>query len=235
MNPTEIEHMKMIKKKVGSLNNHLCQVILVKFSPEDGGDRAFGQLRLQGYTSVGKYQCLPFEEAMTSNFNHVNCRKNPIIPPTWKNNYSEHLQKWAAEAKENGVLVDFVLASLGYQSEASQKSSENYAVIIEFEFGEQFGEIKGLLSHDIMDISGSKDSGYFSKNSSDDNHIVFYLTMACRHGSGFGAVIPIQISIEQINAFQKKDYDDEVMETIWQDLLKIPFPECPPTPEYPDI
>ena len=235
MNPTKMEKMKMIKKKFGALNNHLCQVLHVKFSPGDGGDRAFEQLRLQGYTSVGKYQCLPFEEAMTSNFNHVNCRKNPIIPPTWKNNYSDHLAHWAKEAEESGVLVDFVLASLGYQSEASQKSSENYTTIIEFEFGEHFGEIKGLLSHDIMDISGSKDSGYFSKNACDENHVVFYLIMMCRHGSGFGAELPIQISIEQINAFQRKDHDDEVMETIWQDLLKIPFPECQPTPEYPNI
>ncbi|GFH46256.1 hypothetical protein CTEN210_02730 [Chaetoceros tenuissimus] len=237
MNPEEKEFMSMIKKKVGSLN--LCQVILVKFAPRDGGNK-FGQFRVQGYTSVGNYQRLTFEEAMTSNFNHVNCRDNPIIPPTWKNNYSEHLAHWAAEAKENGVLVDFVLASLGYQSKASQKSSENYAVILEFIFGEQFGEIKGLLSHDIMDISGITWTAKMpvkriSKNTCDENHVEFSLTMVCKHGSGFYTLLPIQISLEQISAFQKKDYDDEVMEKLWQDLLKIPFPKCPPTPEYPDI
>ncbi|GFH46473.1 hypothetical protein CTEN210_02947 [Chaetoceros tenuissimus] len=235
MNPEEKESMMFIKKKVGSLN--LCHILCVKFSPGDGGDRAFGQFRVQAYSSVGNYQRLPFEEAMTSNFNHVNCRKNPIIPPTWKNNYSEHLAHWAAEAKENGVLIDFILASLEYQSEASQKSSEKYTIIIEFEFGEQFGEIKRLLSHQIMDISINKDSidAYDSKNACDENHVEFSLGMVCKHGSGFMTLLPIRISIEQINEFQRKDYNDEVIEKLWQDLLKVPFPECPLTPEYPDI
>ena len=238
MCPRQIEDLRFIKKSLGSAGSvTLVHILRVKFSPGDGGDRVLGKYRMQGYSSLGKYQLLPFEAAMTSNFNHINCKDNAIVPPTWEKDKTKHQAMWFAEVKKSDFLVDFVLASYGYLSKASHRSSKKYSIIIEYEFGEQFGELKRLLSHQLMDMSNGKEYScmYGSNNACDENHVVFTLTLLCSKFGWIITVIPVQISIEQIKAFRRKDYNDEVIEKLWQDLLKVPIPKCPPTPEYPDI
>ncbi|GFH56020.1 hypothetical protein CTEN210_12496 [Chaetoceros tenuissimus] len=247
MSPIEREDMRRqmrFKKSLGSTT--FGHILAVRFVRVHGRDRHFyGKYRKQGY-SPAQYRLHPFEAAMTSNFNHINCPNNPILPLTWREiqkSFPEHLKKWIADAQESSILVNFVLASYGYQSEASYRSSKEYTIIIEYEFGERLGEIKQILSHRIMNISDTKDSSLANgiKKSieeyvCDENHVEFSLTMMCKNpGSGVVTVHPVKISKEQINEFQSNGCNDEVIEKLWQDLLKVPFPECPPTPEYPDF
>ncbi|GFH46255.1 hypothetical protein CTEN210_02729 [Chaetoceros tenuissimus] len=252
MNPREIEYLhgqQGFKKAFGS--SHLGHIVAVGFLQRDGQEIIFHHKNLlQGYRP-DQYRCLPFEEAMTSNFNHANCKDNPIIPPTWKkigsDIFSNNLNEWALEAKNSGILVEFVLTSFGRISKASYRSSKKYSILIEYEFGERLGEIKRLKSHRIMKISDIKSSSLvneikksLNENVSDENHFPFSLAMVCNNfGSGSMTMIVLNISIELMKEHMKRRYDDVIeklwMEKLWQDLMKIPFPKCPPTPEYPDI
>ena len=249
MNPTQIEDTRQqlgFRKSLGPLQ--LGHLLCVTFVRSDGvQDKIFyGKYRLQIYNRSKQYQVLPLEAAMTSNFNHANCEHNPIVPPEWKkiqSNYPYYLGKWAADAQKSGILVDFVLASYQHKSKPSYQSTKEYTIVVNYEFGERLGEIKQLLSHRIMKISGIKNSSLVDgiKKSikeyvSNKNHVEFSLTMICNnHGSGLVNVFPVKISKKQMNAFHRKRHNDEDMEKLWQDLLEVPFPKCPPTPEYPGI
>ena len=248
MNPREIKYLRgqqNFKKAFGS--SHFGHIVAVGFLQRDGREIVLHHKNLlQGYRP-DQYQCLPFEEAMTSNFNHANYKDNPILPRTWKkiqsNYFNYHLNQWAVEAKNSGILVEFVLASFGHQSKASYRSSKKYSILVEYEFGERLGEIKRLKSHRIMKISDIKSSSLaneikksLNENVSDENHVPFPLAMVCNNfGSGVVTMIVLNISLELMKEHMKNSYDDDVVEKFWQDLLKVPFPECPPTPEYPDI
>ena len=92
----------------------------------------------------------------------------------------------------------------------------------------------------ISDIKSSSLANGIKKSineyASDENHVQFPLAMVCNHfGSGVMTMLVTNISIELIKEHMKNNYDDEVIVKFWQDLLKVPFPKCPPTPEYPDI
>ncbi|GFH56018.1 hypothetical protein CTEN210_12494 [Chaetoceros tenuissimus] len=250
MNPTQIEDMKQqinFRKSLGPLQlGHLLCVTFVRGDVVQ--DKTFyGKYRLQIYCRSKSYQMLPFEDAMTSNFNHVNCGDNPIVPPAWKkiqSNYPNYLRKWAVDAQKSGILVDFVLASYQHKSKPSYQSAKEYTIVINYEFGERLGEIKQLRCHRFMKISGIKNSSLIDAikvsikdYASNKNHVEFSLTMICNNsGSGVVTVLPVKISKKQMKAFQKrKSCDDEVMEKLWQDLLKVPFQKGPPTPKYPDF
>ena len=65
-----------------------------------------------------------------------------------------------------------------------------------------------------MDMSNGKEYSrmYGSNNACDENHVVFTLTLLCNKFGWIITVIIVQISIEKIKAFRRKDYNDEVIE-----------------------
>lgn len=86
------------------------------------------------------YQMLPRDKAMTSTFNQVNNISNPLLLLQFR------------ERVGSQELNDFAVASYRLESKSALKSPREYTLVIKFEYGENLGEVKRIVSHKMKKI-----------------------------------------------------------------------------------
>lgn len=236
----EMKHLFSYRNMVGPFE--YGHVLVVRFQL-DG--KNVGRRRHQIF-KASDYRRLPLQEAMTTSFNLVNYLENPILPSPWKDilckNFFHQIQEWCDHAQKEMLLFNFVLSCYRYQSKESYKSPNQYALLIEIEMGEQLGEIHRIVSHSMEKISEMKEKAlanaikaFIANNSGDKSYVVFTLSFVSKLGHLDHILfdVPLAQAVKVANK-KEKDYRKETR-NLWQQLLKVPFPRCPPTPNYPGL
>ena len=235
----ELEFVKNVfvsfKDMIGPFE--LGHVLTVRFKLKSGV--LVPRRRYTKYTAT-QYQQLSYEEAMASSLNYVNNINNPLLPPACKDLFSkrlfEQIDGWKAKCDD---LLRFVIASYRYQSKSSAMSPHEYTLLLKIEFGENLGEVKRIVSHKMRKISRMKNPDlvtFMNEERTSDHHVFTVSIMSNNTYTSpimtFTAVRAPTNYVFHLPQMKEKEIDREITK-LWKSLLKVPFPNCPPTPKYP--
>jgi hypothetical protein len=241
----DAEDAAVIKEGLASFKDLVgpFQVSHVLVISSEVNGRLVSRKRFQILTAEN-YRLLPRDIAMSSAFNQVNNRRNPLLPQKWISLFNERVELQLSEWVESQELNDFLTSLYRFESKSTFKSPHKYTLVIKIEFGENLGEVKRIVSYSMKKISDLKDTDLVKRardklNEEHQKKInqVPTLTILSNNltNSPFAIAIPmlhVPFPHVQDPTLKEKDIDKEIRKR-WQSLLKVPFPKCPPTPKYP--
>lgn len=241
------EQMKQVKKIYASTPKshqfgHIMFVVLASEHPNCLGVQVTRRIRHQIFDAIDyRYQSL---ETTLLQF-HYPSKASEKLLTTWRPILNERQEEILLKFMKHEELSRFILAS--YRVQTSNPIHKSHCLAISVEMGLGLGEIKRMKSFHVMKRKrlSRKDAcfrGSFEDMSAQEamlpqGYVLFPINFMseCSGGDPWlspqAHMVPYACPINLRTVIKKPEKEvDEDIKKCWNQLLKVPFPKCKPSP-----